>query len=111
MPRRIPNSRYLPWLLVISVLICLLPKTVAADDSKSIEGFRKAIIALDPSVDPLEAQMVSETSHHTARELQKNGAFSPLPWFKTFSSMSAHAIAGSVFIGRTTSGWSCENCR
>ncbi len=84
MPRRIPNSRYLPWLLVISVLICLLPKTVAADDSKSIEGFRKAIIALDPSVDPLEAQMVSETSHHTARELQKKWRVFPFALVQNF---------------------------
>ena len=46
-------------------------------DEKSIKRFREAIVALGPDVDPAEAQLVSETSHFTARRLQKEWRRAP----------------------------------
>ena len=55
-----------------------------ARDEKSIQGFRDAIVALGPGVDPAEAQLVSETAHHTARRLQKEWRVAPLAIFQNF---------------------------
>ncbi len=55
-----------------------------ADDAKSIQRFRDAIIALSPTVDPAEAQAVAETSHLTARRLQKEWRVVPPANFQNF---------------------------
>ena len=47
-----------------------IPAAIAVDE-KSIQRFRDAIIKLGPNIDPAEAEAVSITSHHTARELAK----------------------------------------
>lgn len=63
----------------------VLPAPLAkADDAKSIKGFREAIIALSPTVDPKEAALVSEISHVTARRLQKEWRVVPPANFQNF---------------------------
>lgn len=62
----------------------LMAITVQARDEKSIQGFRDAIVKLGPEVDPAEAQLISETAHHTARRLQKEWRVAPLAIFQNF---------------------------
>jgi hypothetical protein len=50
----------------------VIPSTAHAMDEKSIQGFRDAIIKLGPGVDPAEAEAVSATAHHTARQLARD---------------------------------------
>jgi hypothetical protein len=72
----------IPFLLMLA---CTLVSSAAfARDEKSIEGFRKAIVALSPEVDPQEAQLVSETAHHTCRDLQKKWRVVPLANVQNF---------------------------
>jgi hypothetical protein len=70
--------------LVVLVLFGSLAVPAKADDEKSINGFRDAIVGLGPDVDPDEAQLISETSHHTARRLQKEWRVSPISIFQNF---------------------------
>ncbi len=63
---------------------CLLAPPARANDEKSIQGFAKAIIALSPTVDPAEAELVSETAHHTARDLQKKWRVFPFALVQNF---------------------------
>jgi hypothetical protein len=70
--------------LIILVLLGCLAGPAKATDEKSIEGFRDAIIALGPDVDPDEAELISETSHHTARRLQKEWRVAPISIFQNF---------------------------
>lgn len=70
-------------LIVVAALGCLAAPARATDE-KSIKGFRDAIVALGPDVDPDEAQLVSETSHHTARRLQKEWRVAPFAIFQNF---------------------------
>jgi hypothetical protein len=67
---KLHRRRYLPTLLVAG-LIVLSASGASAADEKSIEGFKQAMIKLSPTVDPAEAEAVSVTSHHTARQLAK----------------------------------------
>lgn len=76
--------RHLPWLMVFFLAVSLFPKPAAANDEKSIKGFAKAIISLGPEVDSAEAQAISETSHHTARDLQKKWRVVPFAIFQNF---------------------------
>ena len=55
-----------------------------ADDAKSIKGFREAITALSPEVDPAEAQLVALTAHQTSRRLQKEWRVVPPANFQNF---------------------------
>src|SRR5262249_28253480 len=83
MPIHPPPRRLLP--LVISLLAAgIFVHSAAANDEKSINGFREAMIKLDPSIDPGEAQMVSETSHHTARDLQRKWRVFPFALVQNF---------------------------
>jgi len=68
-------------LLVVAVLF---PHVAAANDEKSIRGFQKAIVELGPGIDPVEAQAISETAHHTARDLQKKWRVVPFAIFQNF---------------------------
>jgi hypothetical protein len=70
--------------LIILVLLGCLAGPAKATDEKSIKGFRDAIIALGPDVDPDEAELISETSHHTARRLQKEWRVAPISIFQNF---------------------------
>ena len=70
--------------LFILVLFGCLAESAKADDEKSIAGFRDAIIALGPDVDPDEAEQISEISHHTARRLQKEWHVAPVSIFQNF---------------------------
>ena len=55
-----------------SILALALTATVQAQDEKSISDLRNALIALSPrTVDPREAQLLSETAHHTSRSLAR----------------------------------------
>ena len=62
----------------------LLSSPAEARDEKSIDGFREAIIALGPGVNPAEAQMVAEVSHQTARRLQKEWRVFPFALVQNF---------------------------
>jgi len=66
------------------ITLLLLAAPAKASDEKSIKGFRDAIIALGPDVDPDEAELISETSHHTARRLQKEWRVAPVSIFQNF---------------------------
>ena len=79
-------SRFRPhfWLVVFCFTIGSLVQPALAADEKSINGFRDAIIKLGPGVDPAEAQAVSETSHHTARDLQKKWRVFPFAIVQNF---------------------------
>ncbi len=70
--------------LIILLILSSLALPAQARDEKSIKGFRDAIVALAPSVDPAEAQLVSETAHHTARALQIKWRVAPLAIFQNF---------------------------
>src|SRR5947208_6896086 len=72
-----------PRLIIFGLIGCLAASAQASDE-KSIKGFRDAIIALSPDVDPDEAELVSETSHHTARRLQKEWRVAPISIFQNF---------------------------
>ncbi len=83
---RAPSRCHLPAVvsLVGSLVICIGAPSARADDAKSIAGFSKAITALGPGVDPREAQMISETSHRTARALQKKWRVFPFALVQNF---------------------------
>lgn len=72
-----------PGLITLVLLGCLTAPAKASDE-KSIKGFRDAIVALGPDVDPDEAELISETSHHTARRLQKEWRVAPISIFQNF---------------------------
>ena len=55
-----------------------------AKDEKSIKRFTAAIVALAPGVDPAEAEAVSVTSHHTARQLARDYRVVGPPPFQNF---------------------------
>ncbi|HEY3663781.1 MAG TPA: hypothetical protein VGL24_11565 [Chthoniobacterales bacterium] len=84
----LPSHKFprLPWrvglLLAGAVFFCA--QAAHADDAKSIKGFRDAIVALSPTVDPAEAQMVAEISHQTARRLAKEWRVVPPANFQNF---------------------------
>ncbi|HEY1581911.1 MAG TPA: hypothetical protein VGF73_02295 [Chthoniobacterales bacterium] len=78
MPRFLQSPFVFVFLLILAVPVA------QARDEKSIAGFTKAIIGLSPTVDPQEAQMVSEVSHHTARDLQKKWRVVPFAIFQNF---------------------------
>ncbi len=76
-----------PTVLRPLALVCVLlfaTVHVRADDSKSIRNFTKAIIALAPDIDPAEAELVSVTSHNTARRLAKEWHVVPPANFQNF---------------------------
>ncbi|MGH8092287.1 MAG: hypothetical protein ACREIF_02275 [Chthoniobacterales bacterium] len=77
------TRRWLPA-IILPFACTVLAGSVRADDSKSIKGFRDAIVALAPDVDPAEAQLVSETAHQTARRLAKEWRVVPPADFQNF---------------------------
>ncbi len=81
-PHSIQPATFL-GLIALIVLGAAAP-AVQADDTKSINRFREAIIKMSPTIDPAEAQLVSETSHHTARRLQKEWRVVPPANFQNF---------------------------
>ena len=98
----------------VLVVACLfLADAARADDAKSINGFRDAIVALGPDVDPAEAELVSVTSHNTARRLQKEWRVAPLR-FSKFSHPHRSATKRVLLslghgIGGTLQGTSSED--
>src|SRR5947207_12208688 len=67
---RFRPMRIIRTLMLLAALLAATDASRAADE-KSIEHFRDAIVKLGPSVNPAEAQVVSETAHQTARRLQR----------------------------------------
>ena len=57
--------------LLLLAACCFFPEVVRGADEKSIERFTEAIIKLSPTIDPAEAEAVSVTSHHMARQLAR----------------------------------------
>ena len=56
----------------VSVVVIGLATTAPAQDEKSIADLRNALVALSPrTVDPREAELLSETAHHTSRQLAR----------------------------------------
>ena len=70
--------------VVLACALLLCTQSALADDSKSIKGFRDAIVKLAPDVDPAEAELVSVTAHTTARRLQKEWRVAPLAIYQNF---------------------------
>ena len=59
-------------LLIFTVIVCF-GATAYGQDEKSINDLRDALIALSPrTVDPREAQLLSETAHRTSRQCAKD---------------------------------------
>ncbi|MEO8440805.1 MAG: hypothetical protein ABI540_11375 [Spartobacteria bacterium] len=75
-------ARVLSFALAMASL--LLAPPASAGDAKSIKGFRDAIVKLSPTVDPAEAELVSLTSHQTARRLAKEWRVVPPANFQNF---------------------------
>jgi hypothetical protein len=83
--QRVPKMPPSFWCgMIVFLALGFLAGHARADDEKSIAGFRDAIIGLGPDVDPVEAQLVSETSHHTARRLQKEWRAVPVSIVQNF---------------------------
>ena len=60
------------WRLVTLCAVAFCCGVVCAQDEKSINDLRNALIALSPrTVDPREAALLSETAHHTSRQLAR----------------------------------------
>ncbi len=78
------KSRCLLRSFVLVAMCLFLAHAARGDDTKSIDGFRKAIIALGPDVDPAEAELVSVTAHTTARRLQKEWRVAPFALYQNF---------------------------
>ena len=58
--------------VVLFLTFAASTSVVYGQDEKSINGLRSALIALSPrTVDPAEAALLSETAHHTSRELAR----------------------------------------
>ena len=70
-------------LIFVSAFL-LLADAATAGDAKSIKGFRDAIVALAPDVDPGEAELVSVTAHTTARRLAREWRVVPPAIFQNF---------------------------
>jgi len=70
--------------LIFASALLILADAAPAGDAKSIKGFRDAIVALAPDVDPGEAELVSVTAHTTARRLAKEWRVVPPCIFQNF---------------------------
>ncbi len=57
--------------LVFVSAFLIFADAAPAGDEKSIKGFRDAVVALAPDVDPAEAELLSITAHTTARQLAR----------------------------------------
>ncbi len=83
--QRIPKTpRRLLGIFIVLLVASVLAVPARAEDEKSIKGFRDAIVKLAPDVDPAEAQLVSETAHHSARRLQKEWRVFPISVVQNF---------------------------
>ena len=57
--------------LAVALVLCF-ETTAQSQDEKSISDLRSALIALSPgTVDPSEAALLSETAHHSSRQLAR----------------------------------------
>lgn len=57
--------------LLFACAVLIFPMATRAGDAKSIKGFRDAMVALAPDVDPAEAELLSVTAHATSRRLAR----------------------------------------
>ena len=58
--------------LIFAVAVCATAVRTQAQDEKSINDLRNALMALSPrTVDPREAALLSETAHRTSRQLAR----------------------------------------
>ena len=75
------NSRLV---LTVAFGLCF-ETTLLAQDEKSIADLRNALIALSPrTVDPNEAALLSETAHHTSRQLAQDYGMHGDPAFHNY---------------------------
>ena len=72
--------RYFIFIFILAILAA----GAHAKDEKSIKRFTAAIVALAPTVDPAEAELVSVTSHQTARQLARKYRVVGPPFFQNF---------------------------
>lgn len=70
--------------LIFIFAFLILEDAAEARDEKSIKGFRDAIVALAPSVDPREAELISITAHTTSRSLAREYRVVGPPIFQNF---------------------------
>lgn len=64
--------------------LLILANVVCAKDEESIKGLRDAIVALSPSVNPEEAELISVTAHTTSRSLAHEYRITGPPAFQNF---------------------------
>jgi hypothetical protein len=70
--------------LIFIFAFFVLEEAAEAKDEKSIEGLRDAIVALAPSVDSHEAELISLTAHTTSRSLAREYRIVGPPAFQNF---------------------------
>ena len=78
-----PSKTVIRGVIFVSAFL-ILADAAPAGDAKSIKGFRDAIVALAPDVDPGEAELVSVTAHTTARRLAREWRVVPPAIFQNF---------------------------
>ena len=70
--------------LILASAFVILADAASASDAKSIKRLRDAMVALAPDVDPGEAELVSVTSHTTARRLAREWRVVPPAMVQNF---------------------------
>lgn len=72
--------------MMLVALLCLgaLAESAQAGDASSIKGFTAAMMKLSPTINPAEAQLVSVTSHETARRMAREWRVVPPSNFHNF---------------------------
>ena len=78
------SHRSRSWLFILAGVLLLSTRQAMASDERSIRLFRDEIISLGPTVNPAEAQMVSETSYHAASKYRKEWRVFPSAIFNNF---------------------------
>ena len=78
------NFRAVRRNLIFIFASAVAASTACANDERSIEGLRDALMALSPDVSAKEAMAVSVTAHNTSRQLAREYRFVKPPDFHNF---------------------------
>jgi hypothetical protein len=70
--------------LIFIFALPILANAAGAKDEESIKGLRDAIVALSPSVNPEEAELISATAHTASRSLAHEYRITGPPAFQNF---------------------------
>ena len=78
------NFRAVMRNLIFIFAFAVAASTACANDERSIQSLRDALVALSPHVNVKEAALVSETAHNTSRRLAREYGFVKPPDFHNF---------------------------